>query len=366
MDLPIPDSFFARGLSMTLKRTLLLACVLMLLPWSAFAKDKPVVYTIKKGDTLWGISQRFLKDPYYWPNLWANNPELPNPHFIYPGQQVKIYDGRIEIVPAPAAAPQPATATASTAAPATAATAVQPPQPEPTPPAPAEPEVKIAAYGANEGFVAANQISGVGTVVDTTDNRLMITRGNSVFMDMRDLAATKVGMFFNLFEPGDEIVNPATGELVGYRVTNLGTVQITDVSGSVATGVVTTALREILRGARLAPYEEPVREVTLKKTDRNLKGYVVGAGGNQITLGKFDVIYLNLGSNDGLEQGNMLNISRPRMASELALKTENFQAPEVLLGNAVVIKTEPTTAVALIVKMAAPIFRGDRVSTMVP
>lgn len=347
---------------MTLKRTFLLACLLMLLPWSALAKDAPVVYTIKKGDTLWGISQRYLKDPYYWPNLWANNPELPNPHFIYPGQKVKIYDGRIEIVAAPEAVkPPPAVAaTAPAPEPQAAAQAAEPAA------EPAEPEIKIAALGANEGFVAADRISGLGTLVDTTDNRMLISRGNTVFMQMRDLAATKVGMFFNLFQQGSEIDNPATGELVGYRVVNLGTVQITDVSGSVATGVITEALKEIERGARLSRYVEPVREVTLKKTERDLSGYVVAAGGDQITLGQYDVIYLNLGSNAGLEVGNMVNISRPREASELAIKTKDFKAPEVLLGNAVVVKTEPTTAVALILKSAAPIYRGDRVSTMTP
>ena len=50
-------------------------------------------------DTLWGISKRFIKDPYYWPNLWSHNPGIGNPHLIYPGQTLHIYDGRIEIVP---------------------------------------------------------------------------------------------------------------------------------------------------------------------------------------------------------------------------------------------------------------------------
>ena len=70
----------------------------------AFAQaDEPTVYVIKKGDTLWGLSDRFLKDPYYWPNLWANNdPSITNPHLIFPGQKVKIYPDRIELQPAPA------------------------------------------------------------------------------------------------------------------------------------------------------------------------------------------------------------------------------------------------------------------------
>ena len=348
---------------MTLKRTLLLACLLLLLPWSTFAKEAPVTYIIKKGDTLWGISERFLKDPYYWPNLWANNPELPNPHFIYPGQKLEIYDGRIEIVAAPPEAQQPE----AVAAPQTAETTLLPEAPAPADVAVVTPEeLRIKALGGNEGFVSPDQLAGVGTVVDTVDNRLMITRGETIFIDMRDLAATEPGMRFDLFLPGDEVTHPVTGQTVGYRVVNLGVVRIDDTSGSVATGVVTTALREIERGALLRPYHEPAREIVLKQTERQLSGYVVAAGGDQITLGRYDVVYLNIGSADGLETGNLVYISRPREASELTLKKKDFKAPEILLGNAVILNTEATTATALVVKAAAPIFRGDRVTTMVP
>src|SRR5512138_2242526 len=54
--------------------------------------EEPTVYVIQKGDTLWGLSERFMKDSRYWPNLWARNPEhITNPHFIFPGQKLKFY-----------------------------------------------------------------------------------------------------------------------------------------------------------------------------------------------------------------------------------------------------------------------------------
>src|SRR5450759_950717 len=66
-------------------------------PLAAAVIEEPVIYTIVKGDTLCGLSQRFLNDPYYWPNLWAANQTIGNPHFIYPGQRVRVYSDRIEI-----------------------------------------------------------------------------------------------------------------------------------------------------------------------------------------------------------------------------------------------------------------------------
>jgi len=62
---------------------------------AAFAVEQPSVYVIQKGDTLWGLSERFFSDPWYWPDLWAKNPDIANPHLIFPGQKVKVYADRI-------------------------------------------------------------------------------------------------------------------------------------------------------------------------------------------------------------------------------------------------------------------------------
>ena len=76
---------------------LLIFCLAGLATRAALADETPTIYTIVPGDTLWGLSQRFLNDPYYWPNLWAGNQTIGNPHFIYPGQRLRVYSDRIEI-----------------------------------------------------------------------------------------------------------------------------------------------------------------------------------------------------------------------------------------------------------------------------
>ena len=53
-------------------------------------KESDNVYTIKQGDTLWDISSKFLKDPFLWPKLWQRNPYISNPHWIYPGQSIRL------------------------------------------------------------------------------------------------------------------------------------------------------------------------------------------------------------------------------------------------------------------------------------
>ncbi|WP_243688205.1 LysM peptidoglycan-binding domain-containing protein [Geotalea toluenoxydans] len=83
-----------------MKKILYAAFLLLVvcLPYPVLAQDEePTVYVIQKGDTLWGLSDRFIRDPFYWPNLWERNQVITNPHFVFPGQRLKIYPDRIEV-----------------------------------------------------------------------------------------------------------------------------------------------------------------------------------------------------------------------------------------------------------------------------
>jgi len=339
---------------MTIRRMLLLFC-LLLLPLSVSAQEGGRTYVIKKGDTLWGISERFIKDPDYWPNLWANNPDVRNPHFIYPGQKLNIYDGRIELVPAEAPPPVAMVEEAKTIAAETA--------PEPTIPLPS-PAITINTMGGARGFVGMGELASDGILVDTVDNRILMATGDLVFVKPQNPSAMRPADRYSLFETGKEVLHPVTGKPVGYQVTELGALQIAETGPKVAAAVITDSYREIQRGALLLPWLPPVKEIELKKAARENWGYVIAAGEGKIALSQFDVIFVDLGAAEGLETGNMLYISRERKATELAFGQEELQLPDVLLGTAVVLETRPHTSAALILKSANSIYRGDRVTTL--
>jgi hypothetical protein len=332
---------------------MLLICLLSL-PLPALAQGLAQTYVIKKGDTLWGISDRFLKDPYYWPSMWSHNPGIGNPHFIYPGQTVAIYDGRIEIVPATAETVPPVE---NIAAPAVASAPV---------PAPAVvPAATVKSLRGREGYVSSDALVSYGTLVDTVDNRIMIATGDTVFLEMKNLSAVTPGELYSLYESGEIVLHPVTGAPVGHRVSHLGVVRIVSRNASVATGTIAEAFREIRRGAVLQPYHPALREITLKRAGKNLSGVLMAAGEDKSALGQYDVIYLDFGRNAGLEAGNLLTISRPRTASQLAaVDTKGLHLPDSLLGSAVVLETQARTAAALVLKAVGPLYRGDRVTTV--
>jgi hypothetical protein len=332
----------------------LLLC-LLLFPFSVPAQESARTYVIKKGDTLWGISERFLKDPYYWPNLWANNPFVSNPHFIYPGQKINIYDGRIEIVPVRPEAKAPVEAPPIAAIPPAEAAAVPLPEPQEF--------ITIKTRSGAEGFISREELDSAGILIDTVDNRILMATGDQVFLKIDDPASLSPGEPFSLFRIGREVEHPVTGEPLGYQVVSLGALQVTDIDGAVATAKITVAHEEIQRGDRLRPVPPDRSEVVLKSSNRDLSGYLVAAKSDQVLLGQHDIVYVDLGSEDGLESGNLLYISRSRKATELALE-EDIQLPDVLLGSAVVLETRPQTATALVLKSADALQLGDRVSTV--
>jgi len=338
---------------MMIKRTILFFC--LLLPLSAQAQEEARTYVIKQGDTLWGVSERFIKDPYYWPDLWANNPDIRNPHFIYPGQKLLIYDGRIELVPVEPVAPVP---TATEAEAADGASATEPSIPQPSP------AFTINTMGGARGFVGTDALAHDGILIDTVDNRILMASGDRVFVKPQNPEDIRPADRFSLFETGEEVLHPVTGRPVGYQVTELGALQITETGSDVATAVITDSFREIQRGALLLPWQPQVKEVELKKAAQELSGYVIDGGQDKIALSQFDVIFVDFGSAEGLEAGNLLYISRQRMATELAYGAEELQLPDVLLGSAVVVETRPHTAAALVLKAADTMYRGDRVTTV--
>jgi LysM repeat protein len=350
---------------MTLRKTVLLIC-LLLLPLSSFAAaEDPLIYTIKKGDTLWGISDRFIKDPYYWPNLWSHNPEIPNPHFIYPGQKLAIYDDRIEVIEAePETEPEPLEPVED--AQITDAEPVEDMTPEPIIEEPLvggepEDEIKIKIPGGGIGMINLDTLENAGTIIDATDDRLILGKGDVAFVDMKDLDVATPGTTYAIFDLGDIILHPKNGKEIGRMIYEKGTLVITDINDEVATAEITDSKEEILRGSRITPFIAPEQHIALKRAQDDLTGYLIASKRGQSTLGQHDIVYIDLGLSDGLEVGNMLYISRPRKASSFS--DSDKKLPDVLLGQAVIVKASKSFASALILKTVDTVTIGDRVAT---
>ena len=331
----------------------LLFLLLVGLPSLSAVAAETRTYTIKQGDTLWGISERFIKDPYYWPTLWSNNPDITNPHLIYPGQKVHLYDGRIVLVPEYSGTLQPAPV------------AAEAPTPVIEEPAaisePAKAVELFKATGSGEGFIRIDERA-LGRLVDSVDARSLLTQNDLVFLNMKNLDRVEIGDTYSLYSRGPQILHPLTKKKFGTLMYELGFVEVTAINGRTVVGKIGEVYREVERGAELFEYIPPTREIELKKANGELTGHILSGQQDKLTQGENDIVFVDLGLNNGLEVGNILYISRPRQATALAGEgEEQLQLPDELLGAAVVVKTRNLTSAALIFKSTSEMRSGDQV-----
>jgi hypothetical protein len=175
-----------------------------------------------------------------------------------------------------------------------------------------------------------------------------------------------------LLEIGKEVVHPVTKAVIGYQVSQMGLAEVTGLTADVAVAVIKKSIREVQRGARVRPYVELPATIQKRPATVDLQGYIVAADEGNVALSNRNVIHVDLGAADGLEVGNVLNLYRQRTFTKSArpikqLDPDNFvELPEIDLGTAMVIAVRDKTAAALVTAVTPlPLYRGDRVKTMI-
>lgn len=316
-------------------------------PATAAQPEQPTIYTIVPGDTLWGLSKRFLNDPYYWPNLWAANQTIGNPHFIYPGQRLRIYSDRIEIEEAPVPAP-----------PAPKAEPAPAPAPEPVR---EEPQVATFAVTGSEGFLLEKQIRPAGVIVSTQQNRVIIGEDDIVYTDIGRVHGADVGDRFSIYKRMGSVSHPINNVILGERVIPLGELQLSEVEEKASKAIITKSYQEIGAGSFLLPARDRKLTVALQAADRDLVGYIVETQTGNTVLAVRDVVFLDLGRAQGVQPGNMLYIVRDVTPDQRYAMAKIEKLPVDVIGALVVVEVGRNSSTAVIVKSVDTVYRGDRV-----
>jgi len=336
-----------------MKIRLLLLLALLVTPSVvlASAQDEPAVYVIKQGDTLWGLSDRFIKDPWYWPDMWSKNGQVTNPHFIYPGQKVRIFPDRLEFVPKEQAADAPVQKSSPAAPAAAIAEALQEVAAEKT----------YTFYG-TEGFLLEKGFRPFGMVIGAQHDRIVAGVDDIVYTDIGAEHKAGGGDKFSIFRKDVSVTHPLNNEEMGNKMIPLGTLQLTDVERKSSRAIITQSTREISPGAYLLPYKENRRrEIALKSSRNDLKGYIIESYSGVSIIAAGDIVYIDLGSGQGAEVGNMLYIVRDVMIDQRYVEGRIDKLPQELLGALVILETGKKTATALVVKSIDTIYKGDRI-----
>ena len=344
-----------------MKMWLLLLAALVAIPSfvCAAGQDEPAIYIIKQGDTLSGLSERFIKDPKYWPNVWSENSQVTNPHFIYPGQKLRIFPDRLELVPGEQATEQVTER----------ATAV---------PRQKKDSVNVVTEALNnggtdktytlygtEGFLAEKEFKPFGVVIGSQSDRIVAGVDDIVFTDIGADQNAASGDKFSIFRRDTSVNHPQNNEEMGYRMIPLGTLQLTDVEKKSSRAIIIKSSREISPGSFLLPYKDTKRrEVQLKSARKDLKGCIVESYSGTSIIAAGDIVYIDLGASQGAEAGNMLYIVRDVKIDQRYVEGRIDRLPQELLGAIVILQTGKKTSTALVVKSIETIYRGDRVISL--
>ncbi|HSD61547.1 MAG TPA: LysM peptidoglycan-binding domain-containing protein [Burkholderiales bacterium] len=311
-------------------------------------KDAPERYSIVKGDTLWGISKRYLKDPWKWPELWGMNREqIRNPHLIYPGQVLtldKRADGTAQLKASP-----------------TTQTVKLEPHARVLPSG--REALGIVPHGLIEPFlskplvVSADEFNSAPLIVGGWDDRVVFGSGDTVYASG---LTPQHGESQHIYRRGRALVDPDTQELLGYEAIYLGDAKVTR-GGEVSTLDVVYANQEIHRSDRLTP--SPGLIITSyapRPPEKPVKGRIMAAYGGLMEMGQYSILTINRGTKDGLEVGHVLAVFSDGGRSQVGEKV--YKLPGERIGLVLVFRTFDRVSYALVAESSRSIHVNDVVA----
>lgn len=328
--------------------------------------NAPDEYTVKSGDTLWDISKLFLRDPWYWPEIWYVNAQIANPHLIYPGDTLRLVyvDGKPRLTLAqrggegPQAGPngtnklQPQVRREALSR---AITSV--------------PYEVIAGFAGRPTLLAKSQVREAPYVVALRDGHLIGGSGNEIYA--RGLKAAPAEARYSVIHVDGELRDPESNDVLGYTGIYVGSGPVT-VPGKTAKLVLTDSAQEALQGDKLFPESTEVNaDFVPHAPDKDIEAIVIGVRSMSV-MGQYQVIALNRGSKAGLEAGHVLalqqrgGVVRDKYSrggldagDSFFARGKKVQLPDERIGVAMIYKTFDRMSYALIMESSRVIHEGD-------
>ena len=364
--------------SMWIRLALALVAGAILLPAQASAADPialadnaPSSYTVQKGDTLWAISGRFLKDPWRWPDIWRMNREqIRNPHLIYPGDVIvhdrTAADGqpRLTIARGPTLADE-------RLSPRVRAEPLDAQAIPSIPPGDLEPYLTRPVITDTPGLQSAPEI-----VEGRDRGRVIRGEGDRVYVVGLD---PKQGDRWNIYRPGKALLS-LYGEVLGYENRYIGAVRV-DRFSDVSTVQITDATEEVFIGDRLLPVpREQLIAYVPRAPDTDINGRIIASYRNASEMGRGAIVTLDLGARDKLEVGHVLaiyktvppiNDPRPDLDPPFMLRfldqtttflpQKQLAVPDERVGLLFVFRVFDRVAYAVLLNTTDPVAVGDAV-----
>ncbi|HWV14756.1 MAG TPA: LysM peptidoglycan-binding domain-containing protein [Cellvibrio sp.] len=311
----------------------------------------PDEYTVKKGDTLWDISSTFLSKPWKWPEIWHANPQIENPHLIYPGDLIRLIyvDGQPRLVSERTVKFSGGDQKLS-------------------------PSIRVQQNSEAIATIPLDRINSFLSQSKVVDRKeletapyLLAGPQKRIVMGAGDLAYAR-GKFntdltnYGVYRKAEAFIDPDTKELLGVQATGVGSVSIKALDGDVATVDVTRANEEIRIGDRLLPGEDrPMQSIFYPSApDNDIKGTIIAVESGVTMVGKFNVVMVNKGERDQLKEGNVLAIYKKGETVVDRVSGGKVVLPDERAGLLIIFRTFTKMSYGLVLEADRQLAVGDK------
>lgn len=311
----------------------------------------PQRYTVVRGDTLWDISGKFLREPWKWPELWHANPQIANPDLIYPGDSLTLQyvDGQPRLMLDRGAS---------------RGTIKLSPHVRSTPMAEAIPSIPLESINA---FLVSNRIvdsledfQKAPYVLAGNAERVLSGAGDRIYARGQFDPAHSV---YGIFRQGKVYTDAKTKEFLGINADDIGGGEIVAIDGDIATLVLQRTTEEVRLGDRLFVGEERAINSTFMPSapSRQIEGLIIDVprGVNQVA--KYDVVTLDKGRRDGLVEGNVLAIYKTSETVRDRITGEQVKLPDERSGLLMVFRTYEKLSYGLVLNATRSLAVQDKV-----
>ena len=310
------------------------------------------IHMVVKGDTLWDICEDLYANPWVWPKVWQMNPHITNPHWIYPGTELRVY---YEV----ARYYEEGTAVAETAVveKAPVVEEVTPPPPSPPPP----PKVPTISFSEIDqvGFITPFVPEGQGFILGGKRQRTLIGAADKIYVQFREGVQPEVGERFFVFRTSLLFKHPITKKDVGYLNTMLGVLEVVLVAPDHAKAVVISSFQEMSANDKLMPYKKRSEEIALKPGAEPIEGNIILAEWGTFLIAHRQIVFIDLGANDEIKAGHRFEVFQEPKA--LTSKDEEIVLSIQPIGELLVLAVEQETAATIVIKALTEFTPGERV-----
>ena len=356
----------------------IISLLLLAVAWSSgaaladelkLAENAPDRYVVVKGDTLWGISGKFLKDPWRWPDIWGlNKEEVKNPHWIYPGDVLVLdFSGRTphlrkdgagagggdgsngsdsewKLVDAKLSPNMRRQTLASGAISSIPSSAIQ-------------------SFLTRPLVVGDEELNSAPTLIAGPETRVVLSAGDTAFTKG---VVWEEQAVWSIYRPGRTLTDPDTKEVLGHEAVYLGEAQVSEF-GEVSTVTLTKAVQEIAPGDRLAktPPFKALNYVPHAPSSA-IKGRIIAGPHDSVSeIGSKEVVIINRGSREGIEIGHVLALYRvrPSVVPPNSTDGEKVKLPAERYGMLFVFRVFEKVSYGLVLNSTRPVNVLDVVQT---